>query len=184
MKISGMLSGDVKGGKFVLANKEGKVNVDAGNLKALDKSGKSFDLAKLGGGSNLTVWGMKEGMTLKANKIQVNFSRSAEFLAAHPEYAKGMKSPRDIGSGQATGKRKGKGVVSPRDPATGQSSGKSKGKGKGVVSPRDPATGQSSGKSKGKTAQDTGSGQATGKRGHGPVSKTPKATPPPAKVGG
>ena len=85
---------------------------------------------------------------------------------------------REAATGLATGKAA---IKSPRDIATGQASGKRaatgdvNGDGAAEVSkPRDSATGQASGKqvNEVKAPRDVATGQASGKRQHQPVTKT------------
>ncbi|MBL8205772.1 MAG: hypothetical protein JNM09_16175 [Blastocatellia bacterium] len=125
------------------------------------------------------------------------------FAQWHPEIDKvkgrkvqtqSIQSPRDVASGQATGRRKAprarqdklgnfeiQDLKSPRDSQTGQSSSKQKTpqalQGKlgnfeiqDVKSPRDIASGQAMGIT---SPRDVASGQATGKRQHKPIAKRP-----------
>lgn len=134
--------------------------------------------------------------------VTAAFTVSA-FAQWHPEIDKvkgrnprtqSIESPRDVASGQATGKRKAprtnqdklgnfeiQDIKSPRDSQTGQATGRRKAPSakqdklgnfeiQDLKSPRDPQTGQATNIN---SPRDVASGQATGKRQHKPITKRP-----------
>lgn len=93
-----------------------------------------------GVGVNLTT---KDGVLVQQAKTDANGNVTFSKLA-QGYYLLTIVSPRDVATGQASGKASHE-IKSPRDVATGQASGK-RATSNTVTSPRDVATGQASGK--------------------------------------
>ena len=75
-KISGFVKGSPSGKTFMVGSKSGAFTVDTSKGKIFYK-GKFFALAKLTGGSQVSVEGTKKGMTIMATKVDIGMLRGA-----------------------------------------------------------------------------------------------------------
>lgn len=71
--ISGIVKGAANGKMFTVGQKKGPVQVDGTGVQPRNKTGQFAKWDDIKGGTMVTVVGMMNGSTLKADKITVNF---------------------------------------------------------------------------------------------------------------
>jgi hypothetical protein len=102
-KVSGFVKGSPSGKTFVVGAKSGTFTVDASKARVTMK-GKFFSIAKITGGSQVSVEGTKKGMTIMATSVSIGMLRGGAPAKAgmKPATKPGMKSKMPM---KTTGKK-------------------------------------------------------------------------------